>query len=183
MICLAKQIFKTINCTVLFHTSVSKCKLSSNTVKINNNIPSTFNIIAKIIQYKNITNEIDSSTKMILDTGTTKHMSCLLDLSTSLTKVMDCYTTLGDGTTKLPVMGKGTIKIYIESHVVEKDILFSITEHIQTSNCSLKEEKNKDTLYYPIFSINANWTMKSMLSLIHVLTLKLHHISRQMNPS
>ena len=125
MIFLAKQIFKTINCTVLFHTSVSKCKLSSNTVKINNNIPSTFNIIAKIIQYKNITNEIDSSTKMILDTGTTKHMSCLLDLSTSLTKVMDCYTTLGDGTTKLPVMGKGTIKIYIESHVVELQTFYS----------------------------------------------------------
>lgn len=93
---------------------------------------------------------------MILDTDATKHMSVLLNLFTSLAKVKDWYVTLGDGMTKLPVMGKGTIKIYIELHVVElqnvlfvptlEDTLFSITEHIQILNCSLTTEKNKYTL-------------------------------------
>ena len=51
---LAKTISIIINCTELFHTSVCKCKLLINTVEINNTIPSTFNIIAKILQYKNV---------------------------------------------------------------------------------------------------------------------------------
>ena len=49
---------------------------------------------------------------MILDTGATKQMSGLLNMFTSLAKSKNCYVTLGDGTTKLPVMGNGTI-IYI----------------------------------------------------------------------
>ena len=46
---------------------------------------------------------------MIIDTGATKHMSRLLSLFTILTKVEDFYLTLDDGTTKLYIMGKGTI--------------------------------------------------------------------------
>ena len=56
---------------------------------------------------------------MIIDTGATKHMSGLLNLFTTLTKVEDFYVTLDDGTTKLHIMGKGTIWVYIGSHVVE----------------------------------------------------------------
>ena len=76
---------------------------------------------------------------MILDTGGTKHMSGLLNLFTSLTKVNNSYGTLGDRTTQLPVMGKGTIKINIDTHVIElqnvlfvpdlEDTLFFIIEH------------------------------------------------------
>ena len=74
-----------------------------------------------------------------------------LALFTNLTKVTDSYVTLGDGTTKLQVLGKGTIKINIETFVVElhnvllvpdlEDPLFSITEHIQSPKYSLKAEK------------------------------------------
>ena len=79
---------------------------------------------------------------MILDTGATKHMSGQLALFTNLTNVTNSYVTLGDGTTKLQVLGKGTIKINIVTFVVElhnvllvpdlEDTLFSITEHIQS---------------------------------------------------
>ena len=102
---------------------------------------------------------------MNLDTSATTHMSDLLNLFTTLTKVKDCYATLDDGTTKLPIIGKDTIRIYIESQVVGlhnvvfvpelEDTLFSITEHIKSLNCSFKAEKNKYTLYYSKFSINA----------------------------
>ena len=102
---------------------------------------------------------------MILDTSATKHMANLLDLFITLIEVKNCYVTLGDGTTKIHVMGKSPIRVYMDSHIVElqhlffvpnlEDTLFSVTEHIQSSNCSLKTEKNSYTLYYPIFSINA----------------------------
>ena len=102
---------------------------------------------------------------MILDTGATKHMSGQLTLFTNLTEVTDSYVTLGDGTTKLQVSGQGTIKINIETFVIElhnvllvpdlEDTLFSITEHIQSPNCSLRAEKNKYTLFYPTFNIIA----------------------------
>ena len=92
-------------------------------------------------------------------------MSGQLTLFTNLTKVTDSYITLGDGTTKIHVSGKGTIKINIETFVIElhnvllvpdlEDTLFSITEHIQSPNCSLRVEKNKYTLFYPTFNIIA----------------------------
>ena len=53
----------------------------------------------------------------------------------------------------------------MDTHVVElhnvlfvpdlEDTLFSITEHIQSPNCSLKAEKNKYTLSNPTFNIIA----------------------------
>ena len=45
---------------------------------------------------------------MILNTGETKHMSGILALLTNLTKVKNSYVTLGDGTIKLHVLGKGS---------------------------------------------------------------------------
>ena len=62
---------------------------------------------------------------MILETGTTKHMSSLLNIFITLTKVKDYYVTLGDGITKLHVMGKDITRIYIESYIVElHNVLF-----------------------------------------------------------
>ena len=88
---------------------------------------------------------------MILDTGSTKYMSGLLNHVTTLTKVKDCYVTLGDSIIKLHVTGNDTIRIYMESHVVEQQhvlyvfdleyTLLSVTEHIQSPNYSLKSEK------------------------------------------
>ena len=148
-----------IVCTEFFHTTTCDC-----TEKYENKYTTT-NIIAKILKYNNNANPNTRSTRMILDTGATKHMSGQLTLFTNLTKVTDSYVTLGDGTTKLQVSGKGTIKINIETFVIElhnvllvpdlEDTLFSITEHIQSPNYSLTADKNKYTLFYPTFNILA----------------------------
>ena len=134
-----------IVCTELFHTTTCDC------IKQFNNTFTSTNIIAKILKYNNVAHPNNMSTRMILDTGATKHMSGQLALFTNLTKVTDSYVTLGDGTTKLQVLGKGTIKINIETFVIElhnvllvpdlEDTLFSITEHIQSPKYSLKAEK------------------------------------------
>ena len=100
---------------------------------------------------------------MILDIGATKYMSGLLSLFITLTNVKNCYVTLGDDTVKLHVIDKGAIHVCIYSHVVGlqrlffipdlDDTLFSVTEHIKVTNCSLKTEKSSCILHYPIFSI------------------------------
>ena len=62
-------------------------------------------------------------------------------------------------------MGKGTIRDYMDSHVVElqhvlfvpdlEDTLLLAIEYIKSPNFSLKDEKNSYTLQYPTFSIKA----------------------------
>ena len=62
-------------------------------------------------------------------------------------------------------MGKGTIRDYMDSHVVElqhvlfvpdlEDTLLLAIEYIKSPNFSLKNEKNSYTLQYPTFSIKA----------------------------
>ena len=120
---------------------------------------------------------------MILDTSATKHMANLLDLFITLIKVKNCYVTLCNGTTKINVMGKSLIRVYMDSHVVElqhiffvpnlEDTLFSVTEHIQSSNCSLKTEKNSYTLYYPTFSINAKLDNEVQVNITSYSDLKI----------
>ena len=120
-----------IVCTELFHTTTCDC-----TEKYGNKYTTT-NIIAKILKYNNVAHPNTRSTRMILDTGATKHMSGQLTLFANLTKVTDSYVILDDETTKLQVSGKGTIKINIETFVIElhnvllvpdlEDTLFSIT--------------------------------------------------------
>ena len=102
---------------------------------------------------------------MILDTCATKYISGLLKRFIKLTKVKKYYATLDDGTTKLQVMGKGIIRIYMDTHVVElhnklfvpdlEDTLFSITEYIQSNNFSLNAENNSYISHYPTFNIKA----------------------------
>ena len=67
---LAKNIFTQIVCTELFHTTICKCKEI-----YNNTTPSKINILAKVLKHNIISHFPTTSTRMILDTGATKHMS------------------------------------------------------------------------------------------------------------
>ena len=113
---------------------------------------------------------------MILDTGSTKHMGDLLDLFIILTKFKNC-------TTKLHIIGKSPIRVYMDSHVVElqhilfvpnlEETLFSVTKHIQSPNCSLKTDKNNYTLHYPTFSIKAKLNNEVQVNITSYSDLKI----------
>ena len=125
-----------------------------------------FNIyinISKIVRISKYLQSPRTTTKIILDTGATQHMTgdmhIFLTLTIQLMFPSNQVVVLVDGSTTLPICGVGAIRLKIGIYILEienmlyvprlDDTIFSITEHIKYSNCSFIGNNNKYTLIFP----------------------------------
>ena len=101
-------------------------------------------IIARAIRY-NFSNDIHCNSRMILDTGATRHITGYRHLFINHKRIYNRYVTLGDGKPQLPVFGIGSIIVNINEHFFKlnsvlyvpgiQDTLFSVTEQIKLKGC------------------------------------------------
>ena len=103
------------------------------------------------------------SSRMILDTGTMKHMTGYKHLFINLIRLYNKFVTLGDGLTQLPAHSVGSIVVIIDNNLIQidyalyvpgmKDNLFSVTERIKLQGCSMIVKNNNHILSFPKFTI------------------------------
>ena len=133
-------------------TNTFKHYFHSNIIDIHNNLRSklynTINnkklcnpfIIARSMTNK-FTNTLVCSSRMILDTGATRHMTGYKHLFINLIRIYNKFVTFGDELTQLPIHSVGSIRININNNLIQidsvlyipglNDALFSVTDHIK----------------------------------------------------
>ena len=106
--------------------------------------------------------------RFIVDSGATEHMCNSKNLFISFTPTSDkqASVTLGDGSTKSPIEGKGTIAYTTQGHLIHlHDVLYvpnlnvnlySVKQHMKVQGCSEHSEANICTIAYPNFTIQAS---------------------------
>ena len=106
--------------------------------------------------------------RFVVDSGATQHMCCDRDFFTSMTHTAQntpTYVKLGDGTTKCPIMGHGTVQLLLNQktirlhnvlYVPDLEVsLFSIKTHMKIQGCYEHSENNVCTIAFPTFTIDA----------------------------
>ena len=130
-------------------------------------LPILSNVVARVAKPIPYSTTTSSSLKMILDSGTTNHMSGNKSLFVQYYPAQDTqFVLLGDGSTTIPISGKGTIDYIVDSHRIIlhnvyyvpqlEDTLYSIKQHITFLDCNFHAEDNIMTLKYPTFTLQAS---------------------------
>lgn len=125
-----------------------------------------YTILASVIKPIPCSPLLSTSLKMILDSGTTHHVSGNKSLFITYTSLPSLrLVLLGDGVTAIPISGVGTIVYFIYIHCIIlhevyyhpgiQDTLYSIKQHITYLNYYFYVEDNVMTLNYPPFTITA----------------------------
>ena len=134
------------------------------------------NIIARVLKSVTTSPHTSSSDIMILDSGTTHHMTGNKSLFTSLLPLPSPkFVILGDGRTTTPIEALGTIDILIGKYRIIlhevyyvpslQDTLFSIKQHMSYHQCTFHAEDDNMTLTFPQFSLTADTTNEVQLTI------------------
>ena len=109
------------------------------------------------------------TTTFVVDSGATDHMCNDRQLFTSIHEYPsppNRFVKLGDGKTKIPIRGIGTIQYEVNNKIIilhntlfvpDLDVsLYSIKQHMSIQGCYEHSENGICTIAYPIFSFQAN---------------------------